>query len=125
MVTVTSLSPQPACQTETVEYDCQINFTEKISLLRWKFNGYDTLFFTNDNKTGSITNSTDDKISANLTLNERMEENYIKASTLTIRPPLNKSLNGTNVTCEGVGESDGVGENETITDNNTLQLKGE
>ena len=118
MVTVTSLSPQPACQTETVEYDCQINFTEKILVLRWKFNGYDTLFFTDESKTGSITNSTDDKVSANLTLNERMEENYIKASILTIRPPLNNSLNGTNVACEGVGASG------TITDNTTLQLKG-
>ena len=116
-MTVTSLSPQPVCQTDILKYDCRMNFTENILVFRWKFNGY-TLAFTDENETGSLMNSTDNKVTANLTLKEKIEEHYIKASILQIRPPLD-NLNGTNVTCEGVGVS------ESITENATIQLTGE
>ena len=118
MVTVTSLSPQPVCKNANLKYDCRMNFTENISVFRWKFNGYTVVAFSDEEETGSLMNSNDSKVSANLTLKEKIEEHYIKASNLQIRPPLD-NLNGTNVTCEGVGVS------ETITDSTTIQLTGE
>ena len=113
-----SLSPQPTCPNQVLMYNCEVQFPSLT--IRWLHPDFETLGFTAaEDAVGTIRNTSDGRVVANLTMNEGTQLHRMVASTLTIQPPLN-DLNGTNLLCEGFGVQDGA-----ITESVTIDLTGE
>ena len=123
MVKLNSLSQQPTCPHHELIYNCQVQFPSLT--IRWEHLGFETLGFTAaEDAVGTIKNTSDGRVVANLTMNEGTQLHRMVASTLTIQPPLNDlngiNLNGTNLLCEGFGVQDGI-----RSDVDSIMFKGE
>ena len=106
MVTVESLSPQPACANQALVYNCHIHLPSVG--IWWKHSAFGYLYYTAvDEKDGSMKNTSDGRFVANLTMNDGTVTHHMVASTLRAQPPLN-NLNNTILTCEGFSFVKGV-----------------
>ena len=93
--------------------------------ITWRHNAFGLLvFIVNAEDVGSMMNSSDGRVIANLTMKEETGAFHMVASTLTIQPPLNDlngtNLNGTTLTCEGLDSSATIRRGVT-----TIMLAGE
>ena len=89
--------PQLSCLNEPKVFVCIPDFN--VTIIRWIHTTFGVLGFTNiGSSVGDTTSTSDGKVVANLTM--KAANGALLASTLTFNPPLNTSLDNTNITCE-------------------------
>ena len=92
---------QPSCLNEPLILICAPKFDAVI--LRWEHTAFDVAGFSTLNSVGDTTSTSDGRVVANLTM--KALNGALLASTLTLYPPLNTSLNDTMITCKGTDSS--------------------
>ena len=92
-------TPQPSCLNEPIVFVCMTDFDAVT--IQWIHKAFDIPGFSVAGSVGDTRNNSDGRVVANLTI-KTADSVFLLASTLTLYPPLNTSLNNTNITCEGI-----------------------
>ena len=96
-------TPQPSCLNEPIVFVCMTDFGAVT--IRWIHKAFNIPGFSVvGSSVGDTRNNSDGTVVANLTM-KSADGVSLLASTLTLYPPLNTSLNNTNITCEGTDTS--------------------
>ena len=102
-MSVDSITQPPSCSSETLTFNCQVNFASL--LIKWNHTVFEIEFLAGFTEVGNNITASDGQVVANLTRRIFMSTGrYLLSSTLIINPPLNSlNINNTNITCEGEG----------------------